>query len=76
MNVFLAFLFFLGWALVVACRIDWNGIEGDMIGCDLDTAIEDVVSLLRGATSDRGCAIVCFAMLDGCRVYGKFIGVR
>jgi hypothetical protein len=62
MNVFLAFLFFLGCALVVACRIDWNGIEVNVVGCGLDTAIEDVVSLLRGAISDRGCAIVCFAM--------------
>lgn len=45
-----------------------------MVGCDLETAIENVVSLLRGAISDRGCAIVSFAMLGGCRVYQKFIG--
>ena len=57
-NVFLVFFFFLGCALVVACRIDWNGIEANVAGWDLEAAIEDVVSLLRGAIRDRGCAIM------------------
>lgn len=58
-----AFFFFLGCALVVACRIDWSGSEASAGGCGLAAAIEDVVSLLRGAISDRGCAIASFAVL-------------
>ena len=34
---------------------------------DLEAAIDDVVSLLKGAINDRGCAISAFADVDGGR---------
>jgi hypothetical protein len=58
-NVFLAFFFFLGWALVVAHRIDWYGKEATQGISDLDAASEAVVNRLKGAISDRGWAMVC-----------------
>jgi hypothetical protein len=57
MNVFRAFFFFLGWALVVAHRTVWYGIAANRGISDLEAAIDDVVSLLNGAINDRGCAI-------------------
>lgn len=57
MKVFLAFFFFLGCAFVVAHRIDWYGNATNRGISDLAGAIDDVVSLLNGAISDRGCAI-------------------
>jgi hypothetical protein len=56
-NVFLAFFFFLGWALVVAHRIVWYGVAVNRGTSTLAASIEDVVSLLKGAINDRGCAI-------------------
>ena len=57
-NVFRAFFFFPPAALDPAYCIVWYGIEA-VAGRDLEAAIEDVVSLLRGTTNDRGCAIAC-----------------
>jgi len=69
--VFRAFFFFFGCALVVAHRIDWYGTGAKRWTCGLDTAIELVVSLLRGAINDRGCAIAASAGVDGGRDCAK-----
>jgi hypothetical protein len=58
LNVFLAFFFFLGCAFVVAHRIDWYGNEAIRGTTGFDTASDDIVSLLRGAISGRGCAMM------------------
>jgi len=62
--VFRAFFFFLGWAFVVAHRIVWCDIEAKRGTSDLEAAMDDIVSLLRGASSDRGCAIGADADVD------------
>jgi hypothetical protein len=61
-NVFRAFFFFLGCALVVAHRIVWYGIVAIREASGLEAAIEHVESLLSGAISDRGCAIESMPM--------------
>jgi hypothetical protein len=63
MKVFLAFFFFFSFfalpnVFVAAHRIDWYGNEIIRGASDLDAASDEVVSLLRGAISDRGCAIM------------------
>jgi hypothetical protein len=63
--VFRAFFFFLGCALVVAHRIVWWGIEAKRGTSDLEAANDDIVSLLKGAINDRGCAIVALLHVDG-----------
>jgi hypothetical protein len=62
MKVFLAFFFFFSFfapnVFVPAHRSDWYGNEVMRGTSDLDAARDSVVSLLRGAISDRGCAIM------------------
>jgi hypothetical protein len=61
-KVFRGFFFFLGCALVVAHRIVWYGMVAIRDASGLVAAIENVVSLLNGAISDRGCAIATMPM--------------
>lgn len=63
MNVFRAFLFFLGCALVVAFRTVWYGNAADRMASGRAAAREHVASLLIGAKSVRGAAMA--ALLGG-----------
>jgi len=56
LNVFDVF-FFLGCALVAAHRIAWYGSGASLGSSALEQAIDDVVSRLKAANSECGCAI-------------------
>jgi hypothetical protein len=72
-KVLLVFFFFgaLFLLIVVAHRIDWYSREAIRGSCDLDAAGDDAVSLLRGATNDRGCAIVLLRDRDAVVIFSK-----
>lgn len=71
-KVFLAFFFFLGCALVVAHRIVWYVVDANRGISDLEGAIDDVVNLLKGAISDRACAIEAVWLLMAFAFISRF----
>jgi hypothetical protein len=74
----LALAFFLFFKLFpvglpVAHRIDWYGRKATRGTFNLDMAKDDVDSRLRGAISDRGCAMVRGKLMRRARRYQKFM---